>query len=418
MSPNEKAAQARQPGTAGSSTLDHEEAVVRLWKKNRISDGVVGIYLYWVRRFRAYCRRRHLEETSQLTLDGLRRFLHAYVGPLTKGPVAPSTCFVAQHALHAWAWALCALQVPVSEWRPPRAPAKLTPLLAAYRQYRCSHYGVAEKTVQQDSETAKVFLALLPGGSKSVSKASVADIDTFVSRLSARLSKGTVADYCSSLRAFLRFLYTTKRLRCDLASCVASPRIRGAERPPRALPWGDVRRLLGSIKQKEPPGKRDFAWLLLMATYGLGAAEVLGLDLEDVDWKSEILHVRRPKTKAEIELPLLPPVAKALAVYLQAERPSHVQSRRIFLNSTIPYTPLTSSAIRQRVRLYARQAGVDALVLGAHVFRHSHATRQIDAGVNPKVVGDILGHRRPSSTSVYVRVALRRLRQVALPVPR
>ena len=309
-------------------------------------------------------------------------------------------------------------QVPVSEWRPPRAPAKLTPLLAAYRQYRCSHYGVAEKTVQQDIETAKVFLALLPGGSKSVSKASVADIDTFVSRLSARLSKGTVADYCSSLRAFLRFLYTTKRLRCDLASCVASPRIRGAERPPRALPWGDVRRLLGSIKQKEPPGKRDFAWLLLMATYGLGAAEVLGLDLEDVDWKSEILHVRRPKTKAEIELPLLPPVAKALAVYLQAERPSHVQSRRIFLNSTIPYTPLTSSAIRQRVRLYARQAGVDALVLGAHVFRHSHATRQIDAGVNPKVVGDILGHRRPSSTSVYVRVALRRLRQVALPVPR
>src|SRR5438034_2821103 len=88
MFPNEKAAQARQPGTAGSSTLDHEEAVVRLWKKNRISDGVVGIYLYWVRRFRAYCRRRHLEETSQLTLDGLRRFLHAYVGPLTKGPVA------------------------------------------------------------------------------------------------------------------------------------------------------------------------------------------------------------------------------------------------------------------------------------------------------------------------------------------
>jgi integrase len=176
--------------------------------------------------------------------------------------------------------------------------------------------------------------------------------------------------------------------------------------------------MLGSIRQKELPGKRDFALLLLMATYGLGAAEVLGLDLEDVDWKSEILHVRRPKTKAEIKLPLLPPVAKALAAYLQRERPSHVQSRRVFLSRKTPYAPLTSSAIRFRIRHYAREAGIDVPVLGAHVMRHSHATRQIDVGANPLVVSDILGHRRPSSTSVYVRVALRRLRALALPVPR
>jgi site-specific recombinase XerD len=142
------------------------------------------------------------------------------------------------------------------------------------------------------------------------------------------------------------------------------------------------------------------------------------LNLEDVDWKSEIVHVRRPKTKAEIELPLLAPVAKALAAYLQTERPSPVQSRRIFLSRKIPYAPLTSRAIRWCIRHYARQAGISAPVLGAHVLRHSHATRQIDIGANPKVVSDILGHRCPSSTSVYVRVALRRLREVALPVPR
>lgn len=421
MAPKEKAAQARHPGITSGSVLrneDREQAVVRLWKKNRISAGAALTYLKWVRLFQAYCQRRHLEETSQLTLEGLRRFLHVYVGPRTKGPVSASTRNVAQNALHAWSWALNALHVPVPEWRAPGAPAKLTPLLAAYRQYRCSHCGVAETTVQQDLETAKAFLALLPGGSQSVSKATMVDIDRFITGLSARVSKVTVANHCSSLRVFLRFLHTTNRLRRDLASCVVSPRIRWAERPPRALPWADVRRLLGSIRQKEPPGKRDFALLLLMATYGLGAAEVLGLNLEDVDWKAEILHVRRPKTKAEIELPLLSPVAKALAAYLQAERPSPVQSRRIFLSQKTPYAPLTSRAIRYSIRLYARQVGIDPPVLGAHVLRHSHATRQIDTGANPKVVSDILGHRCPSSTSVYVRVALRRLREVALPVPR
>ena len=66
----------------------------------------------------------------------------------------------------------------------------------------------------------------------------------------------------------------------------------------------------------------------------------------------------------------------------------------------------------------ARRAGIAAPRIGAHAFRHSHASRQVDAGANLKVVSDILGHRSPSSTSVYVRVALARLRTVALPVPR
>lgn len=158
--------------------------------------------------------------------------------------------------------------------------------------------------------------------------------------------------------------------------------------------------------------------LLLMATYGLGAAEVLGLRIEDLDFKSEVIRARRPKTGVQIELPLLSPVAKALSSYLQAERPSPVCSRQVFLRSNMPYEPLTSAAIRHRIRLYAGKAGVSAPMIGCHAFRHSHASRQVDAGANLKVVSDILGHRSPSSTSVYVRVAIHRLRMVALPVPR
>lgn len=84
----------------------------------------------------------------------------------------------------------------------------------------------------------------------------------------------------------------------------------------------------------------------------------------------------------------------------------------------MPYEPMSSAALRHRIRHYASRAGVSARVIGAHAFRHAHASRQIDAGANLKVVSEILGHRSCSSTSVYVRVALRRLRTVALPVPR
>jgi integrase/recombinase XerD len=223
---------------------------------------------------------------------------------------------------------------------------------------------------------------------------------------------------CSSLRAFLRFLHTTGRLQTDLASGVMAPRFRASERPPRTLPWPDVRRILQVIRRSEPPGKRDFAMLLLLATYGLGAAEVLGLRLEDLDWRAGILRARRPKTKVRIELPLLPPVAKALTAYLRWERPPAKGTDHLFLSKSMPYAPITSGAIRHRIRLYATQAGLSAKIIGAHAFRHSHASRQVDSGANLKVISEILGHRSCSSTSVYVRVALKRLRTVGLPVPR
>ena len=158
--------------------------------------------------------------------------------------------------------------------------------------------------------------------------------------------------------------------------------------------------------------------LLLLATYGLGAAEIIGLRLEDLNWSVGVLKARRPKTKVAIELPLLPSVARALTAYLRLERPPAKGISQLFLSRRMPYRPVTSSAIRHRIRRYAERAGVSVKVLGAHIFRHSHATRQIDGGANLKVVSEILGHRSSSSTSVYVRVALRRLRGVGLPVPR
>ena len=294
----------------------------------------------------------------------------------------------------------------------------LSPLLKEYCEFRHFHRGVAEATLRHDARYAGAFLSLLRSRGKPVGRMAVADIDAFVAQQAEHVGRRTVARACSALRPFLRFLRSTGRLRRDLAACVMAPRIRLAEQPPRALPWKDVKRILGSISVAQSPGKRDLAMLLMMALYGMGAAEVLALQLEDVNWQSEVISVRRPKTGMQIELPLLAPIARALTAYLKSERPPCMGTRRIFLSTMIPYRPLTSGAIRYRIREYARKAGVAAKVIGAHAFRHTHATRQIDAGANLKVVSDILGHRRPSSTSVYVRVALRRLRGVTLPVPK
>ena len=76
-----------------------------------------------------------------------------------------------------------------------------------------------------------------------------------------------------------------------------------------------------------------------------------------------------------------------------------------------------SATIRRILHKHLRNAGVSAPFLGTHVLRHTHACRQIELGIRPKVLSDILGHRDPQSTSAYIRVATERLRRMALPVP-
>jgi len=396
---------------------DSECDVVRYWRRGYLKPGSIRAYLHWTRRFHLYCQAHDLDSHEQLTRAGAIRFALRYVGPRMKRPAAASTRASACHALHAWACALRAFNVSLPPWCPPRPEPGLTPLLRTYLEYRRSHGGIAPSTLLRDRDVAQDFLRFVARRGRSLRRVSAVDLDAYVEQQTRAVSTRTVVERCSALRSLLRFLHLTGRIRRDVVEAVRAPRYQ-ADRPPRALPWSDVRRILRAVPLNEPPGKRDFAMLLLMATYGFGGAEVIQLSLDAVDWNHRVVRARRPKTGRELELPLLPSVARAWAAYARDERPSPTLHRRLFVSTRLPYGPLTTAAIRHRLQLYARRAGVDGAGIGAHTFRHSHATRQIDAGAHPQMVGDILGHRRPQSTSAYIRVAMRRLRRVALPVPR
>jgi integrase/recombinase XerD len=84
----------------------------------------------------------------------------------------------------------------------------------------------------------------------------------------------------------------------------------------------------------------------------------------------------------------------------------------------VPFGPLVASrAIRHIIAKHARVAGISATFLGSHVLRHANAARQIDLGIRPRVVSELLGHRDPKSLSAYVRIVTLTLREIALPVP-
>ena len=390
--------------------------MIEIWRGNGRTKSTIGVYLRWVRRFSRRWRDQGQQPIRGLTAKAARRFARWYA---RERQIDEERVYAGvRSALQAWAFALRTLGEAPPAWSRERSPKKLRPILREYCEYRRGHRGIAESTLQWEVRHLLEFFSWLRTTGRRPSRIRVIDIDSFVVKLSSRLGPKTISRVCCTLRSFLRFMTTTGRLHHDLASSVMSPIVSRRDRPPRALPWEDVRRILAAIDTKTRTGLRNRTALLLMATYGMGAAEVRALELDDVDWHGSTLRVRRPKTGANILLPLLSEIASTLSDYLRHGRPSHVQTRALFLSARAPHRPISSGALRHAVRQYARAAGVVAPILGTHVLRHSHATRQIDLGARPKVVGDILGHRDPASTSAYVAVATRHLRPLALPVPR
>jgi integrase len=390
-------------------SIDWEQVAAR-WRESGRTPATISHYLYWARRYVEACLARDVQLADCLTERPVKQF---FAARLKAGDTSPPA------AVRALAYAMVAMGRKLPAWRSPSPQRPLAPLVREFVAYRLNHRGVAIRSSHFDAEVASAFLRLLGRRRRAVAHVRLSDVDAFVEERGRRWAPISVAAACSTLRAFLAFLFATGRCRADLAGQVISPRIRRLNRPPRALPWADVQRILRAIDIRQGLGPRDFAIFLMMATYGMGAGEITGLALDDIDWTARTLRVRRPKTGVVTQLPLLDPVAHAVARYLRHHRPTHARNRAVFVSHRLPHARLCgSSALKHRLIRYADRAGVHAEFLGTHVFRHTHATRQIEAGVSAKIVGDILGHRRPESTSAYVRSAFAGLRSVGLPVPR
>ena len=248
------------------------------------------------------------------------------------------------------------------------------------------------------------------------------DVDHFVSTLTTqrKLAVTTAANACICIRHFLRFLYRTRRIGTDLAPAVIGPTLRQMlKRPPENVPWTTIKRVLGAMDRTRPLGKRDFAIFVTAASYGWGAADVLSLRLDGIDWYRNTLSIIRPKTGVRIEVPLRPQVAHALATYIQTARPANTGKREVFLRHYAPWAKVpTTNTLATNLQRYAEKAGVPLPPrCKMKVFRCAHIAAQLNRGVPPKVVVDVVGHSDTRSLSRYAGIDIEQLRRCALPVP-
>lgn len=391
--------------------------MLRIWRADRcVQVSSAGVYLQWIKRFRTYCARHGLDERAELTLSGAQRFIASYA---RRRGLDARRLGGARTAIYALSRVYQVMGLNPPAWQPPQlVPPPATTLLRAYADYLVRHRGNPVRTVHKKLAHIGKLSAYLAGLGETCDTMTLTDIDAFLIGCAGRYARSTVADIAGSVRCFARFLLATGRISIELAESVVSPVQPRFACPRRALPWEDVQRLLRAVGTSSSRGLRDHALLLMMSTYGFGAGEVIGLQLQHIDWNAATLRVMRPKTGVAFTVPLLPAVAKALALYLRDGRPPNIPHRHVFVRMKMPFSPLAaSSAVRHILVKHAKAAGLNAPYLGSHVLRYSNAARQVDLGIRPQVLSDLLGHRDPESISAYVRIATETLRDVSLPVP-
>ena len=203
----------------------------------------------------------------------------------------------------------------------------------------------------------------------------------------------------SRLRGFLRYLHRQGLVGRDLARVLISPPCYRASQPPTVLSELQVRALLESVDRGDKRGRRAYAILMLMTTYGLRPIDVSQLRLDNLHWRQGKMALVQSKTGRVLTLPLLPAVVAALCDYLRQDRRPGLQHRRVFVGLAWPHRPLRPAAVSVAVTDALQKAGLDwarpkdlRATVATHLLRQGEALSSIQ---------EVLGHRTAETTLRY-----------------
>ncbi|HJC29358.1 MAG TPA: site-specific tyrosine recombinase XerD [Candidatus Dietzia intestinipullorum] len=230
------------------------------------------------------------------------------------------------------------------------------------------------------------------------------------------LAPSSVARTLAAVRGLHRFATRDGITALDAAAAVTPPR--PARRLPKALPVDQIIAVIeatgGTEVDVEPARLRDRAMLELLYASGARAAELVGLDVDDVDGLDHPdggAVALRGKGGKERVVPVGRPACEALNAYLVRARPALAVSGgpALFLNAR--GGRISRQTLWSVVSTSAARAGVDAEI-SPHSFRHSFATHLLDGGADIRVVQELLGHSSVTTTQVYTLVTVETLREV------
>jgi integrase/recombinase XerC len=213
----------------------------------------------------------------------------------------------------------------------------------------------------------------------------------------------TVARRLACLRSFFRYLRREGTVSSDPSAGLRNPK--QPRRLPRLLRIDQVIHLLDSVPTDTGPGARDRAMLETLYGGGLRVSELVGLNLDDIDFDQVLVRVRG-KRRRERLCPIGPMAAYWLKSWIPMRKPKLLREPALFLNQR--GARLTTRSVGRLMESHLMRAGL-LNSASPHTLRHSFATHLLDSGADLRSVQELLGHRNLTTTQIYTHVTKERL---------
>jgi integrase/recombinase XerC len=243
-------------------------------------------------------------------------------------------------------------------------------------------------------------------------------VTAFMASLYAGCRKITIARKLSSVRSFFRFLVRKGFIETNPAEFIRSPKVerylptvltveeaKGLVEAPRDITGGAGK---GRKKRAAQAALRDWAILELLYSSGIRVSELVGLRLCDLDLEAGTIRVMGKGGKER--LALVGSHAKGpLLVYLREQRGGAGNKKPLFTGKG--GRAVSQRTVQRSLRVYTQKSGIDKRPT-PHTLRHTFATHLLDAGVDLRVIQEMLGHANLSTTQRYTKVSIKRLMDV------
>ena len=278
--------------------------------------------------------------------------------------------------------------------------------------------GLAQSTVDAYASDLRRYLDWLEArGVHGPAAVTRQDVEDYVADLDGAGGSGrSKARRLASIHAFHRFALAQQAVASDVAATVKAPK--GAGTLPDVLTVDEVARLLEAVPQPGGTGVagvedavlvRDRALLELMYATGARVSEIVGADIDDMDFDEHVIRVTGKGSKQRL-VPVGGYACQALRRYLDEARPvlerrkrsGSAERRALFLNKR--GCRLSRQSVWEVVKAAGERAHI-AKPLHPHTLRHSFATHLIQGGADVRTVQELLGHASVTTTQIYTHVS-------------
>ena len=292
-------------------------------------------------------------------------------------------------------------------------------LLRDFLTYLSVEKGLSENTVRSyhcDLTTFGTFLQLKGKTFPTCSRPDILDfLDTLKDKAYATSS---ICRVISSVKGLCKYLLIEKVIPEDPTENLQSPK--KWERLPKALSIDQMKEVLSSSSNPGEQEKksihgalffRNSAMLELLYSSGLRVSELVKLKLADISFEGGFVRIMGKGSKERV-VPVNRRTLERVKSYLRDFRPLLLRKRiSEYLFVTGRGAPMTRQRFWQTIKAYGKQLGIE---LSPHTVRHSFATHLLEGGADLRSLQKMLGHSDISTTQIYTKVTMDRIKKVYL----